>query len=329
MADKQGTKLADIIAGHGLENNSLWGFGGDDVLTGAELEDVIFGGKGDDTAVGGRSNDVLFGDSGGDVLRGTEGDDVLNGGEGADKLSGGKGADVVFGGKDDDLVDGNSGNDAVFGNSGNDTLLGNSGDDWLFGGAGNDKIYGGTGEDLVLVSSGQDSYWGGEGYDEIDFSEIAGRVSIDLSRHTATLSFGKTAVTDFVSGFEIVRGSHGGNAFMGDGDNTRFIGGDRADTFRGLGGNDTFNGGEGRDVYTFLKKDTAGGAVDTITDFEIGADRLDMKDFLKGRAGTADAVRFVDTGDDTMVQGNTKAGWVDVVVLSGVASQDVGYDILT
>jgi Ca2+-binding RTX toxin-like protein len=217
----------------------------------------------------------------------------------------------------------------VFGNSGNDTLLGNTGDDWLYGGAGDDKVYAGTGNDTVLVSSGQDSYWGGEGFDEIDFSEIAGKVSIDLSRHTATVSFGKTAVTDFLSGFETVRGSNAGTTFFGDNGDTRLFGGDSADYFRGKGGDDILRGGEGRDIFSYMKKDTAGGAVDLIRDFEVGADRLDMKDFLKGRAGPGDAVRFIDADGDAVVQGHTKAGWVDVVVLSGVAAQDLGYEILT
>ena len=54
-----------------------------------------------------------------------------------------------------------------------------------------------------------------------------------------------------------------------------------------------------------------------------------VKDFLKGRSGPADAVRFVDADGDALVQGHTKAGWVDVVVLQGVAAQDLGYEILT
>ncbi len=132
-------------------------------------------------------------------------------------------------------------------------------------------------------------------------------MSIDLARHTATLSFGKTTVTDFLSGFETVRGSNAGTTFLGDKGDTRFFGGDSADYFRGMGGDDVLRGGEGRDVFAFLKKDTAGGAVDLIRDFEVGADKLDMKDFLKGRASPADGVRFIDSDGDAVVQGHTKA----------------------
>ena len=329
MAERHGTKLADIIAGRAMEQNTLWGYSGDDALTGAELDDLIFGGKGNDNASGGASNDVVFGNTGDDLLRGTEGDDILNAGEGNDYLSGGKGGDVLFAGKGDDYLDGNSGNDALLGDSGNDTLLGNQGRDWLYGGAGDDKIYAGTGDDSVLVSSGHDSYWGGEGWDEIDFSAITGKVTVDLSRHSATIAFGKTTVTDIVSGFEVVQGSHAGSRLLGNSSENKFYGGDGADYIRGMGGNDTMNGGEGRDIYAFLKKDTAGGAVDLIRDFEAGADKLDVSDFMKGRSTIADAIRLTAGGEDTIVQGHTKTGWVDVVVLAGVDAHDVGYDILT
>jgi Ca2+-binding RTX toxin-like protein len=180
-----------------------------------------------------------------------------------------------------------------------------------------------------LASSGRDYYSGGTGNDELDFSLIVGKVDVDLGRHSAKVSFGKTVETDFVSGFETVIGGNSADKFTGDRNGQHFDGGAGNDWFRGKLGSDTLTGGAGADIFAFLKKDTAGGGVDTITDFQVGVDRLDMKDFLKGKASTANEVRFVDGGSDTIVQGHIKGHWVDVVSLKGVDVHDVGYDILT
>lgn len=132
-----------------------------------------------------------------------------------------------------------------------------------------------------------------------------------------------------VSGFEIVFGSEAGNRFVGDKGDTEFVGGSGDDYFRGMSGGDILTGNGGKDTFAYLKIDTARGSVDTITDFQIGVDKLDMSDFAKGYANIADAVRFVDIGPgNTLVQGHLKTGWVDVAALAGVDIHDAGYGML-
>jgi Tol biopolymer transport system component len=74
---------------------TIWGTGGDDLLTGTPRRDVICGGLGDDT------------------LRGLAGGDRLDGGFGADLVDGGAGGDTVVGGYDRDILRGGTGNDVL------------------------------------------------------------------------------------------------------------------------------------------------------------------------------------------------------------------------
>ena len=325
-----GTKNADKIVGFLKEMNEIWGHSGDDDIAGGKFEDVIRGGKGDDYVWAGGGDDSIFGDTGNDTLYGTEGGDTVRGGQGDDVLSGGKGNDIVAGGKGNDTVHGNTGDDIVMGGSGADTMYGDAGNDWLDGGRGDDLIFGGSGDDTVLVSSGADTYAGGSGSDTLDFSRVIGDITVDLSKSSATFGSGRHVTTDKVTGFEVVAGNNANGHYQGaDKSSTWFIGGDGNDWFRGKGGNDTLTGGGGNDVFSFSKKDTAGGAVDTITDFKVGADKLDLRDFLKGHTGYEESVRFADAGADTKVQGLVNHQWVDVAVLQGVDAHTVGYDILT
>lgn len=93
----------------GREANTIFGFGGDDILRGNYENDVVIGGAGNDDLKGHNGNDILLGDdvrytpdgidaaglSGGDdTLDGGNGDDILIGGAGNDTLTGGNGADT-------------------------------------------------------------------------------------------------------------------------------------------------------------------------------------------------------------------------------------------
>ena len=88
------------------------------------------------------------------------------------------------------------------------------------------------------------------------------------------------------------------------------------DTLAGGAGNDTLTGGQGRDVFDY--NDLANEGVDTITDFDPGAngDQLDLSDLLTNLGyGGADPVadgfvRFTAAGSDTQVEidGDGSAG---------------------
>lgn len=77
------------------QDNSIFGNGLSNVLTGFDGRDRLVGGAGDD---------VLSGGSGRDDLTGGVGDDTLNGGADADKLDGGAGNNSLRGGEGDDRM---------------------------------------------------------------------------------------------------------------------------------------------------------------------------------------------------------------------------------
>ncbi len=96
----------DVITGFSGWTNRIYGFGGDDSLSGNDLADLIDGGSGNDTLrgyagadtlLGGAGNDTLYGDAGDDILKGESGDDVLWAGTGNDHLDGGLGNDSLLG----------------------------------------------------------------------------------------------------------------------------------------------------------------------------------------------------------------------------------------
>ncbi|WP_213067226.1 Ig-like domain-containing protein [Acinetobacter sp. CFCC 10889] len=93
----------------------MYGYGGDDVLTGSHYNDAIYGGVGNDT---------------------------IHAGAGNDYVSGGAGSDIIYGG---------AGHDILFGNDGNDKLYGDLGNNIFNGGAGNDEFYSqAVGRDTVI-----------------------------------------------------------------------------------------------------------------------------------------------------------------------------------
>ncbi|WP_313433128.1 calcium-binding protein, partial [Acinetobacter sp.] len=90
-----------------------------DVIYGYATDDVLSGGDGNDTLYGYAGNDILNGGTGHDTLSGGDGHDVLNGGIGNDGLNGGSGDDILYGNEGDDRLQGDDGNDVLDGGSGN------------------------------------------------------------------------------------------------------------------------------------------------------------------------------------------------------------------
>lgn len=105
----------------------IYGFGGNDTISGSSANEIILGGIG---------NDSIDGGAGDDYIDGENGDDIIQGGFGNDTLLGGAGNDVIHansvgnGAGDADVVNGGSGNDTIYA-AGNDTVDGGAGDDIL------------------------------------------------------------------------------------------------------------------------------------------------------------------------------------------------------
>ncbi len=108
----KGTDLSETLVAIAT-TNQLYGFGGQDLLTGSTGQDQLYGGDG---------NDRLWGHAGEDRLYGEQGNDQLWGGDGNDTLYGGMGDDQLFGDAGSDWLDGGGGNDVLTGGAGADTF---------------------------------------------------------------------------------------------------------------------------------------------------------------------------------------------------------------
>ncbi|MGW6173955.1 Ig-like domain-containing protein, partial [Arthrobacter sp. NPDC055138] len=152
----------------GIDNDTVWGNGGDDIIEGNDGADTILGGSGNDR------------------ITDTHGDDVLKGGPGNDAIDAGPGLDIIMSGEGDDFSNGGlngnehfagEGNDLVMAGDGPDTVFGGGGDDWQEGGNANDLLQGDSGapffddinnpgHDVLIGDSGEDDY-DAEGGDDI------------------------------------------------------------------------------------------------------------------------------------------------------------------
>jgi Ca2+-binding RTX toxin-like protein len=146
------------------ENQAWW------QVDAKEGNDTVHGSVDNDSIHGGDGIDVLNGYDGNDGLYGDAGDDVLSGGNGEDWLDGGIGDDDLYGGNNDDWLTGQAGDDYMEGGSGNDVLVGGAGADTMFGQAGDDQFFGEDGIDVMDGGAGNDRLWGGAGNDRYQFN---------------------------------------------------------------------------------------------------------------------------------------------------------------
>jgi len=248
---------------------------------------------------------------------------------------------ILFGFDGDGVVlTGNSGNDQLFAGSGEQTLYGNAGNDLLVAGSGNQFLYGGSGDDWIVAGYGNQTLDGGSGNDTVDFSRLAGKLVIDQDLYTATLldpTTGAVLNTYTVKSFNALIGTDYGNDVHGQANTANtFVFGAGNDRYYSESGGDTITGGAGVDTYSWMKKYVAVGVVDSVTDFQVGVDKLDMSDFLKGQGfknPTYDqVVHLADQVDangmhSTIVQTLTYGtAWHNAVVLTGVNMNDIGAD---
>ncbi len=165
---------------------TIYGNGGNDVISGGAGPELIYGGFGNDVINGGDGQDELYGEAGIDTLSGGGGNDLIIGGGGADTMNGGLGNDRMIGGhkinslndanvdNSADTILGNEGNDTIFGDDGsfiplilrqnvggNDVIRGGTGSDWIFAGFGNDNVHGQGDADTIFGGFGNDTILGG------------------------------------------------------------------------------------------------------------------------------------------------------------------------
>lgn len=321
-----------------LDASRIWhGFGGNDILTGGNLDDTFFGDDGKDT---------LFGMGGSDFLDGGDGDDILDGGAGDDIMVGGDGKDKYFVDSSDDVVVENAseGVDTVVssasfnlqtngehveiltltgtdnidatGNDLDNTITGNKGDNRIDGGLGADKMSGDTGNDTYIVDNVGDKITDKSGIDTVESS-----ISYVLGRSLENLTL---TGSDNING----TGTKSANILHGNsGDNS--LNGDRGDdTLEGHEGHDFLTGGMGADLFVYSAA-SFDGLDDTIADFFVDqGDRVDIHDLLSGfdplTSLLADFVQISVSGNDSVLSVDVDGSalgftWVQVATLSNAS----------
>ncbi|WP_371158207.1 beta strand repeat-containing protein [Jannaschia sp. 2305UL9-9] len=244
--------------------------------------------------IGSAFGDTLEGDGGNNMLMGGDGSDRLIGNDGQDTLIGGAGADTLLGGNGVDTADyssaasgvsaslfdpsGNTGDARGDTYSGIEQLIGSEFADTLGDGTGANGLFGLGGDDLFVARTGPDSYNGGDGIDTITFENLTTFVSIDMedssSNAGSATGLNLTEVENIIGTIaaDDIAGDGQDNMLVGGGNNDTLMGRDGDDTLSGGAGNDSMTGGAGADSFML----TAGMGDDTVTDFTLGTDMLDM-----------------------------------------------------
>lgn len=243
-------------------------------------------------------------------ITGGLGDDTISGGGGADKVVAGAGTDIINGFVGADTVDGGVGVDTITLSSTSNDLNGATNAQILnvevvtaanalssviinlfvqsegfkiLGSAQDDQITGGVGADFILAGAGNDNVFGFAGADTVDGggnndSIILNSTSLTLNSakdaqilniETVSAASATTSVTITMSaqteGFVIAGGTAADS----------LTGGNGADTLYGGSGDDILRGGGGADHFVF-DHGWSSSNLDTISDFTVGADCLDL-----------------------------------------------------
>ncbi len=279
----------NVITGNAA-SNVLNGTAGVDEISGMGGNDTLYGGDEDDLLDGGAGADTLYGEGGDDTLLGGDANDTIDGGTGADAMTGGLGNDTYVVDDAGDVVTeaavtskdmvrtslasyvlpdnvevlegtfaggqtltGTALANTIIGAGGSDTLNGLAGIDLLYGGGGGDTLYGGADVDKLYGEAGDDTLYGDDGNDILYGGD----------------------------GLDTLHGGAGVDKLYGEGDDDVLYGGDSNDvldggvgddTLRGDQGSDTLTGGAGADLFVV----TVGGGLDSIIDFNVAEDRIDL-----------------------------------------------------
>lgn len=304
--EKEGNAANNTIKG-GRNADELFGGRGNDRLSGLACNDLLEGGRGNDRLLGGGARDLLLGQQNRDNLAGGGGNDVLNLGLGNDRGAGDKGDDILFSRRGNDRAQGNGGNDQLNGGKGNDRLSGGTNQDVLNGQQGNDQIQGGKGRDQINGGLGTDRERGGLKADQLR----AGRGD--------DVVWGGT-------GRDVINGNRGDDKLAGNGQRDFINGGLGDDVLIGGPGNDRLRTGRGTDRIVYR---SAEHGVDTIIDFDVTRDRIDLRQIFNQPSYAAPNrfaayVKLANSTDGAALRvdsnGDAAGGFLRLAVFQGLDS---------
>jgi Ca2+-binding RTX toxin-like protein len=278
-------------------------------LTGSAFGDTLFGTTGVNVITGGAGNDTIDGRAGIDTLIGGQGDDtyILADADTVVELVG-EGTDTVqtsltvytLGANLENLVLTAAGNANGTGNTLANTITGNNAinvlnggggnvSDTLIGLGGNDTLNGGFGADIMIGGLGNDTYIVDSVGDVV--TELAGEGS-DTIR--TTLSTYALAIGNNVERLTYI----GTGSFTGTGNELANVltGGANADSLEGGGARDILDGGAGADTFLYtVTSHSFGAATDSIINYAIAEDIIDVSAVDAITGGTDDAFTFIGT----------------------------------
>jgi Ca2+-binding RTX toxin-like protein len=159
-------------------------------------------------------------------------------------------------------------------------LVGGNGSDLLSGLAGADTLTGGSGSDLYFVDNTGDKIVEATGVaGDIDTVKSAVDYTLAVNVENLVLT-GTTAVS--------ATGNDSANQLFGNSIGNVINGGLGNDTLNGGLGNDTLTGGLGNDVFQLTNLST-----DTITDFTVGEDIIQLSSAIFPQGAVVDASSFI------------------------------------
>lgn len=168
----------------------------------------------------------------------------------------------LVGSNHNDTLTGNDANNIIYGGLGDDTIDGGLGDDFLDGGLGNDTLIGGAGDDVYVIDSATDKIVeNSNAGDDWVYSTVNYTLSDNVDNLVLLGTQATSAVGNALDNWLVANNI--GNTLNGGAGNDTLIG--------GLG-TDTLIGGAGNDIFMFVS--ALNGAVDTISDFLVGADTI-------------------------------------------------------
>ena len=256
--------------------SDIYGVRGSMVIgTGSVIERVVAG-TGNDVVNGNSVNNILRGNSGNDRLYGKGGDDTLYGDSGDDWLNGGQGTDTLEGEAGTDILEGGAGADSLTGGAGSDTASYSGSPAAVTVRLHNDQIEGGDAADDTFPGRVEVSWTDSEG--TVHTESLPDIENLTGSAFDDTLAGDRRDNhLDGGAGNDTLFGGPGGgdDTIIGDDGNDGLFGGQGNDRLQGGLGDDRLSGGPGQDVFVFVP----GTYEDTITDFTLGEDKIDLTAF--------------------------------------------------